>query len=103
MVTFANEQTPLFELGRVVSTPGAIQALENAGVDGRELLARHERGDWGNVGVEDRQTNNEALKDGSRLLSSYALPNGVKIWIVTEAVGDDGKRASTSFLTPDEY
>jgi hypothetical protein len=28
---------------------------------------------------------------------------GVKIWIITEAAGDDGNRASTCILLPDEY
>ncbi len=33
--------TPLFDLGRVVATPGALEALRSAGVDARELLRRH--------------------------------------------------------------
>ena len=44
-----------------------------------------------------------ALRTGSRVLSSYRLPGGEKVWIITEAVGDDGRRASTCILTPDEY
>ena len=32
---------PLFPLGRIVATPGALEALQNAGQDARELLTRH--------------------------------------------------------------
>ena len=41
--------------------------------------------------------------DGSRILSAYRTLKGVKIWIITEAVGDDGRRASTCLLLPDKY
>ena len=44
MVAFANESSPLFELGQVVATPGAQKMLEELGIDGCKLLARHERG-----------------------------------------------------------
>jgi len=38
---------PLFELGQVVGTPGASQALTEAGQLPAGLLARHVTGDWG--------------------------------------------------------
>jgi hypothetical protein len=38
---------PLFPLGRIVATPGALEALQSAGQDARALLVRHARGDWG--------------------------------------------------------
>ncbi len=43
-----------------------------------------------------------ALVDGGRIFSSYLLDNGRKIWVITEAE-DEGKRASTCLLEPDEY
>jgi hypothetical protein len=52
---------------------------------------------------EDKELNDEALKDGSRLLSAYRLKNGTKIWLITEAVGDDGRREATTILLPEEY
>jgi len=48
-------------------------------------------------------TRGHAVRDGSRLLSSYRTLRGVVLWLVTEAVGDDGERASTCATTPDEY
>jgi len=39
----------LFPLGQVVATPGALEALEEAGVAVGTLLARHAVGDWGDL------------------------------------------------------
>lgn len=92
-----------FDLGQVVATPGALEALKAAGQGPGEFLNRHLQGDWGDVCEEDRKLNDEALIDGSRVLSSYKMASGGKLWIITEAMGDDGRRASSTFLLPDEY
>jgi len=94
---------PLFELGELVSTPGALEAMQLSGQSPWEFLSRHVAGDWGIVGEDDRRANDESLVDGSRLLSAYLLSTGKKLWIITEAVGDDMKRASTCLLLPEEY
>lgn len=97
-------KTPKFAFGRVVATPGAIAALKEAGQSPWEFLwGRHLAGDWGDVDADDRAANDQALKDGSRILSSYRLNSGEKIWIITEAEDDHGHRASTTVLLPDEY
>jgi len=96
-------QKPLFQLGQVVATPGALGALEKAGQTPWELVAQHIQGQWGVVDAEDAQSNNDAVKDGSRILSVYLLKNGVKVWIITEAADDDGNREATTLLLPDEY
>ena len=89
---------PVIALGQVVATPGALEALEQASVQPFQLLARHQAGDWGEVCVEDKQLNDEALSDGTRVLSAYTLDTGVKIWIITEA-----DRSATTLLLPSEY
>lgn len=90
---------PRFEFGHVVTTPGALQKLHETGADALELLARHGRGDWGDLEKEDVKANNDALAHGGRLFSSYELPNdGGTVWIITEA-----DRSSTAFLLPEEY
>ncbi|HVX12177.1 MAG TPA: hypothetical protein VHC22_13430 [Pirellulales bacterium] len=94
---------PQFSLGRVVATPGALEALAKAGQTAEELLNRHHRGDWGDLDDTDLSLNDEALQDGSRLLSAYHLKTGVKIWVITEASDDEGKRSATTLLLPDEY
>ena len=93
----------LFDLGKLVATPLAIDAMNRNREDGRQFLERHRTGDWGNVDEHDQQANQEALKDGSRIFSAYLIKDGTKIWIITEAAGDDGRRASTCILLPDEY
>jgi hypothetical protein len=94
---------PKFSPGQVAATPGALQALEVSGQTPEFFLARHVVGDWGEIDNEDKRANEQALADGSRLLSAYTTLKGVKLWIITEAVGDDGKRAVTTCLLPSEY
>jgi hypothetical protein len=94
---------PQFSLGRVVATPGSLDALATAGQTAEELLNRHHRGDWGDLDDSDAGQNDEALQDGSRLLSAYHLKTGAKIWIITEAADDHGNRSATTLLLPDEY
>lgn len=95
--------TPKFHPGQVVATPGALEALAESGQDAAFFLDKHVRGDWGEVDADDQWANDQALLDGSRLLSSYRTLRGVEVWVLTEAVGDDGRRASTCITTPSEY
>ena len=92
-----------FELGQVVSTPGALEALQRNKINGIEFLHRHVSGDWGIVCDEDKQANDRALKTGARLLSAYFLPDETKLWLITEAEDDTGNRQTTTFLLPEEY
>jgi len=89
---------PLFALGQVFATPGALAALEAAGQAPQEFLDRHRGGDWGDLDPEDLKENELALEQGFRLFSAYTLADGSKIWIISEA-----DRASTTILTPSEY
>lgn len=91
-------QAPRFALGQLLSTPGALKLMHDNQIDPLSLLQRHVRGDWGTVCAEDAQTNEEALVCGARLLSSYLIPGGGVIWIITEA-----DRSATTCLRPDEY
>ncbi len=92
-------KTPLtVELGRIVATQGALDALTFAGVRPIELLARHQAGDWGDVCREDARANNQAVKAEGRILSAYILPTSEKVWVITEA-----DRSSTCLLLPSEY
>ena len=82
----------------------ALEAMAEANQTPMEFMSRHVRGDWGDeLCKEDRQLNDQALVDGSRILSAYKTRKGVKIWIITEAMGDDGHRAATTCLLPEEY
>ena len=90
---------PLFSLGRVVATPGALEVLEETHTDYLTLLFRHVRGDWGEVPTEDARENERSVREGFRVISSYPIgEDGSKIWIITEA-----DRSSTCLLLPSEY
>jgi len=90
--------TGLFSLGGLYATPGAIAALEAAGEPATTYLARHTRGDWGDMDPEDLRENERSLGRGSRLFSGYNLPTGERLWIITEA-----DRSATTVLLPSEY
>jgi hypothetical protein len=100
MITNGQPQRPpvRLRLGQLVATPGAIAAMAKAAQDPADLLARHRSGDWGDLDAEDKAANDAAIAQGGRILSAYHLPNGTKLWIITEA-----DRASTCILVPEEY
>ncbi len=97
------KQNVLFDLGQVVATPGALEAMARNNTTGLDQLRRHAAGDWGVLSENDRQANQEALQNGERILSAYLLSDGTKLWMITEATDDQGKRAATTLLLPDEY
>ena len=96
----------IFDTGQIVATRGVYDlACQNPDFAWfiQKSLNRHVKGDWGDVDEEDKQTNDQALKQGTRLLSAYnddRFPkNGIAtIWIITEA-----DRSATTILFPDEY
>jgi hypothetical protein len=95
---------PLFELGSILGTGGALEAcsFEYLG----QCLARHAAGDWGEVSEQDAASNREAVKAGFRILSAYPIDpkkpckgyGQNTVWIITEA-----DRSITTFLLPEEY
>jgi hypothetical protein len=94
---------PLFSLGRVVSTPAALKALEGAGASPLTYLSRHQYGDYGDLSSDDLRANQRAIEDGSRILSAYQLTTGKRVWIITDAADSDGHRLATTILLPEEY
>lgn len=92
-----------FDLGQLVATPGALDLLGRLGISPTDYLSRHAQGDWGDLCADDKALNEQALHDGSRLFSYYNLPNNEKIYIITEAIGDNQRREVTTILRPDEY
>lgn len=90
----------LFELGQVVATPEALQALPPERV--LEILARHLSGDWGELSQADKEENNLSVREGFRILSAYWIDEADqskgRVWVITEA-----DRSSTCILRPDQY
>ncbi len=93
----------MFQLGRILATPGALAALEEAHQAPVTFLQRHATGDWGDLADDDKLLNAEALVDGSRIPSAYRTSLGARLWVITEAVGDGGQRCATTLLLPEEY
>ena len=92
-----------FPLGQIVGTPAALEAIAESGQTPDFFLDKHRSGDWGEVCDEDKRLNDQALVDGSRLLSAYRTLRGERIWIITEAEDDNGKREASTILLPQEY
>lgn len=86
----------LFRLGRICTTPNTLETLSQSDI--LTGLQRHQAGDWGDVSNHDRQANDQALKDGTRLFSVYHSAKQVKFWIITEA-----ERDRTTVLLPGDY
>lgn len=85
-----------FRLGKLVATPAVLAAVPSNVID--LCLARHLSGDWGDMNDADKQTNEQALKDGNRLFSAYQVREDTRIWIITEA-----DRSATTVLLPEDY
>jgi hypothetical protein len=62
------ERKPLFHLGQLVATPGAMAALEKSGQSPMEFLARRVTGA---IPEEDHKENQFSLEKDFCLLSSY--------------------------------
>ena len=88
----------LFRLGRIVATPGALEALARAGQDAKCFLERHASGDWGELDEHERAENDYSFAHGFRILSTYRTAGGASLWIITEA-----DRSSTCLLLPEDY
>ena len=83
-------------LGSVVITSNALLRLSHEDVF--SALSRHGRGDWGDLGDDDRETNERGLIAGERLLSAYRSTGGITFWVITE-----WDRSLTTILLPEDY
>lgn len=110
--TDMTETFPRFAPGQIVATPGALALLTQHGVSPNTILRRHLAGDWGTLCSDDAALNDEALRDGSRILSSYLIAPGVTVWIITDAEADideagnllrPPRRLCTTILRPEDY
>mgnify|MGYP006899627977 FL=1 len=103
MIMSQNGSSPKFALGKnVVATPGALELLEKTGHSPQQFIRRHLRLEQGDLCDEDHDLNSEAVKDGSRILSSFKLGDE-KLWVISEAADDSGERAATTLLLSSEY
>jgi hypothetical protein len=94
---------PLFPLGKLLATPGALQALAESGESPAQFLDRHAKGDWGEVNANDGRLNDKAVRDGGEILSNFRTAKSERIWIITAAADNSGYRSATTILLPNEY
>jgi len=87
---------PKFALGQTVITANAKAVLPE--LDVVLALQRHHSGDWGDVDDHDRQVNEDALRNGDRLVSIYKSVRDQKFYIITE-----WDRSVTTVLLPEDY
>ena len=92
------QSNPRFALGRLFITPGAIEALEEAGQSPQEFISRHTRLEQGELSAEDHRENLFSVDKYLRIFSAYKTAQGVKLWVITEA-----DRSYTTILLPEEY
>jgi hypothetical protein len=94
-----DHKPPLFQLGQIVATPGALDLFDRLGINANDPLMRHVTGDWGDVCSQDAESNTKALEHGDRILSVYKLgPKNETLWLITEH-----DRSVTTALLPEEY
>lgn len=106
MSDFALEVQIPFQIGKVVVTPKAYNAVSMARIS--QCLARHEQGDWGITDPEDAASNDYASSHQhyKMVLSAWAIDQTKPckgygdntLWIITES-----DWSLTTVLLPDEY
>jgi hypothetical protein len=69
-----------FELGKVIIKEDAAFVLARAGQDTDFVLAKHLAGDWGDGNAVQ---NEQALREGSMLWSTYRTLRGQELLVVT--------------------
>lgn len=85
-----------FPLGSLHATASALAEITRSDI--LNGLRRHLQGDWGDLDEEDRQANERALVEDTRLVSRYRAANGTKFYIITE-----WDRSLTTILLPEDY
>jgi hypothetical protein len=87
-----------FELGQLVMTPGAEEAMRDARHVPPEFLLRHLHGDWSDLPPEEIQENERTPRVGSRLFSAYRTRTEEPLWVLTE-----WDRRVTTLLHPQDH
>lgn len=65
-----NLMEPKFPLGKIYATAVVAAWAECQGIDLARYLHRHHCGNWGDLDKEDKQANEDALAEGTRIFSA---------------------------------
>lgn len=95
-----------FNVGKVVATIGVNNTIKENEQFAREIISalqRYVNKDWGDLGEEDKQTNEDALQypDDLYLLGAYKTCKG-KIYIITNRISETAGDNATTICFPDE-
>jgi hypothetical protein len=89
----------LFDLGEIDLFPGVDWKVEEDGRTVEEFLARHARGDWGDVHEEVKAHNDRELREGRDFTSHYDLPNMGRTLLITT---DPERKTTTLWMAEEE-
>jgi hypothetical protein len=97
------DRDPVLELGVIVITAALRASLDPddyAGIG--TFIARHQRGDWGDLDnpvdtAANVAANDWALAEGDQIISTYRLPGGQDVWVIAE-----WDRSATTVLRPSD-
>jgi len=81
--TILEQTKQKFDVGRVVITPAATEALESSGQALADFLARHRCGDWGDVSQHECTMNERGLIEQFNLQSAYAVRCDRRLVVIT--------------------
>ena len=90
-----------FELGKTVMTRGLYERYTSDDAFAEFVshsFRKYANCDWGDCVEEDKRSNDNAVKNGERILGVYKNADGETIWIITE-----WDRSVTTILFPEEY
>ncbi|MGA8134082.1 MAG: hypothetical protein WCA48_08010 [Pseudomonas gingeri] len=89
-----------FETGRLLATRGVRKLEEEGALNALPYLMRHWVCDWGEVEEEEKLANFQALRNGTRLFSTYDIDAGDETELCICTAAD---RSYTLLLLPIEY
>lgn len=77
-------KTPRFSVG-AIKLSEKVRWLDDHGLlDPIDLVQRHVRGDWGNVGESERRSNEDALSQEGILFSRYTITPRLTVAVTTD-------------------
>ncbi len=82
-VTSPSSQT-LFDCGDVITSPLVAELVEANELDLQGFLARHARGDWGDIGTELCLANHAAVHKKGYVLSFFPISEALILVLCTE-------------------
>lgn len=98
LLQVANDNSQKFPLGRIELSPGVIKVVTPQML--AEALSRHRSGDWGDLSVSDKLTNEMGLEESSGIPNDVLVSlykGSVELLVITER-----GRQQTSILLPEE-